>query len=145
LDPSAAMVPVSQTSRHVDCIISHATKPGFSQDANASARVENQVYTCRLCATSATSESQQRVPDHLFPLEYNDIRHTFAFDTYMQSQGRHLLGHHPTCFMPMNWNPLAVGPSLRPAFAPLPIHEQAFRVQDEDPAAVDDNDDNDPQ
>jgi hypothetical protein len=134
--PSASQVPTGPATRHVDCVLSHTIKVDrqVRHGRDRSTHVVDQLYECRLCSTSAMSSSIREQPVQRVVLEYHDIAHTYAFDAYIQAH-RHLTGHVPTCHMPSNWNPHAAAPSLRPAFDPLPIHEQQFPAEESDQAA----------
>jgi hypothetical protein len=111
-------------------VLSHSTlpanllPPGMTTD-----HVKAQKYLCRLFSASSSRQPPALVPTQL--LSYEQIAHTFAFDTYILSQ-RHLHGHVPSLFMPANWNPHAVPPPLRPSHPPLPVHEHAFPPNDDD-------------
>jgi len=124
-DPAASAAPVGVPGRAIDCVLSHHLKQDFDRDNDPHLlrhRVENQVYECRLYATDLHPRDH---PSISRSFEYQEIRHTFAFDCYAQSH-RYLTGHIPVSHMPLNWSPHAVAPSRRPAHPPLPIHEQAI-------------------
>jgi hypothetical protein len=131
--PSASQVPAGPPTRCVDCILSHTSKPAsqLRHGRGQSSHVEDQIYEGRLCSTSAISTSVRAQPDQIGMFRYHEIAHTFAFDTYIQAN-RHLTGHVPVNHMPANWSPQAAAPSLRPAFAPLPIHEQQLPADPQD-------------
>ena len=124
-DPAASAVPVGVPGRAIDCVLSHHLKQGFDRDNDPHLlrhRVEHQIYECRLYSTDLHPRDH---PSISRSFEYNEIKHTFAFDCYAQSH-RYLTGHVPVSHMPLNWSPHAVAPSRRPAHPPLPIHEQAI-------------------
>jgi hypothetical protein len=130
LDPAASHAPTGPPGRNIDCVLSHSTlpanllPPGIALD-----HVKAQKYLCRLFSTSTSRQPPAIASTQL--LSYDQIAHTFAFDTYVLNQ-RHLHGHVPSLFMPANWDPHAVPPSLRPSHPPLPIHEHAFPPNDDE-------------
>jgi hypothetical protein len=75
--------------------------------------------------------SRQQLSSRTANLQYGEICHTFAFDSYFQAN-RKLIGHTAVSHMPANWSPHAVTESQRPSFPPLPLHEQTI------PRSVDD-------
>lgn len=133
-DPAASQAPLGTVGRQVDCVLSHNTKPvpdrvGDSQQERQF-HVANQIYQCRLFMHN-TDTSRQQLSSRTANLRYEDICHTFAFDSYFQAN-RRLIGHVAVSHMPANWCPHAVSESQRPSFPPLPLHEQNI------PRSVDD-------
>jgi hypothetical protein len=126
-DPAASAAPVGVPGRSIDCVIGHHLKHDFNRDNDPDLlrhHVENQVYECRLYATNLADRDH---PSINRSFNYEDIRHTFAFDCYAQSH-RYLSGHVPVSHMPMNWSPHAVAKGRRPAHQPLPFHEIPFPI-----------------
>ena len=124
LDPSASHMPSDIPGRNIDCVIAHHPKSA-SQSQREQLDVRHQVYECRLYST-ATKPADMHSMIRIF--EYDQIKHTHAFDVYCQAV-RQLSGHTPVAFMPDSWNPLAVTPARRPAFPPTPFHETLFREE----------------
>jgi hypothetical protein len=138
-DPAASQAPLGTIGRQIDCVLSHNTKPvhdrvGDSQHERQF-HVRNQIYQCRLFMHN-TDTSRQQLSSRTANLQYGEICHTYAFDSYFQAN-RKLTGHVPVSHMPANWCPHAVSESQRPSFPPLPLHEQTI------PRSVDDEDGND--
>ncbi len=129
-DPAASHAPTGPPGRNIDCVLSHSTlpanllPPGIALD-----HVKAQKYLCRLFSASTSRQPPAIASTQL--LSYDQIAHTFAFDTYVLNQ-RHLQGHVPSLLMPANWNPHAVPPSLRPSHPPLPVHEHTFPPNDDE-------------
>ena len=130
LDPAASQAPTGPPGRNIDCVLSHSALPtNLLPPGVATDHVKAQKYLCRLFSGSSSRLPPALVPTQLF--SYEQIAHTYAFDTYVLSQ-RYLHGHVPSLFMPANWNPHAVPPPLRPSHPPLPVHEHAFPPNDDD-------------
>jgi hypothetical protein len=122
LDPAASHMPSGIPGRNIDCVIAHHPK-NASDSQQERMHVRNQYYECRLYST-ATKPADVSSMIRIF--EYDQIKHTHAFDCYCQAT-RQLSGHTPVAFMPDSWNPLAVNPARRPAFPPTPFHETLLR------------------
>lgn len=140
-DPAASQASLGTVGRQIDCVISHITKPvsdrvGDSQQERQF-HVKNQLYQCRLFMHN-TDTIRQQLSSRTVNLRYEEICHTFAFDSYFQAN-RNLTGHVAVSCMPANWCPHAVSESQRPSFPPLPLHEQTIPrlVNDENGSASD--------
>jgi hypothetical protein len=129
LDPSASQAPTGPPSRNIDCVLSHQPKPNSASSQKR--HVSTQRYKCRLYGTQLSARSQS---DFIRLFDYDEIAHTFAFDSYVQAH-RDLIGHTPVAHMPANWSPHAVSPADRPAHPPLPPHEQIIRPDEAQAAA----------
>jgi hypothetical protein len=129
LDPAASMMAAGPPSRNIDCVLTHMLKsdinPAYDPEGLRH-QVENQIYECRLYGTNLKPRDH---PSLSRMMKYEEIRHTYAFDCYVQAH-RYLLGHVPVSYMPANWNPYAVQPHRRPAHPPLPLHEQSIPPDD---------------
>jgi transposase InsO family protein len=122
-DPSAAMSPLGQTRRQIECVISHRPLRGSQarqpRTAHQRHHVQNFEYTCRLFAADLPDAA---IPHMLRVFTYEDIQHTYAFDCYVLAH-RSLEGHVPISHMPSTFQPQAVARSLRPSHDPCPSHE----------------------
>jgi len=125
-DPSASQMPLGESGRQIDCVISHVLKQDFDRQPGASVHsrfhVSNQMYECRLWSFAKRPSAQ---PALVRPFNYDEIKHTFAFDSYAICHP-FLTGHVPVAHMPLNWNPHAVTMPFRPAYPPGPAHEREF-------------------
>lgn len=131
LDPaavhSAAGTPSQQT---ISCVLSFTLLPAYNTPSHSQDRfhVRHQVYTCRLF-------SWPRVPQDDTVCQrdslYEDICHTFAFDSFIASCPC-LTGHTPVASMPANWDPRAPTRSRRPAHDPVIDAERPFPTIDAD-------------
>ena len=128
-DPSASQAPSGPPSRNIDCVLSHQPKPNTASTGKR--HVSNQQYKCRLYGTQLSARGHSELI-RLF--NYDEICHTFAFDSYVQAH-RDLVGHTPVAHMPANWSPHAAQPTDRPSHPPLPPHEQLIRPDDAQAAA----------
>jgi transposase InsO family protein len=129
LDASASQVPLGPPSRRIDCVLQHSLKPDAPNSPEDKRHVANQIYQCRLYGTDLSASAHANTLIRSFT--YDEIAHTFAFDSYVQSH-RQLVGHSPVTHMPANWNPHATPPQHRPSHPPLPLHEQLFPLNDAD-------------
>ncbi len=131
LDPSAAMSALGNSSRQIECVISHRPRSGYQprqpRTAHQKHHVEHFEYTCRMFAASQPNAS---IPHMQRTFTYEEIRHTYAFDCYVLAH-RSLEGHVPIAHMPASFQPHAVVPSLRPSHDPCPPHEH-FRFHESD-------------
>lgn len=141
-DPSSSLVAASFSGRQIECVLSH-TQITFADPLTSgrhNRHVSNFKYNCRMFSSPRPVSDSRQLEQMLC---YDDIKHTYAFDLYVQAH-RSLVGHVPVSHMPLNWDPRAVKRSDRPAFRAGPIHEADFCAAfDSDTSSVSDADSSD--
>ncbi len=130
-DPSAVNSPTpTPIQRAIECVLSFSLIASYRQRrVNDDTRldVRNQLYSCRLFQDASTADHDRS--NYVMDFFYEDIRHTLAFESFIANHPM-LTGHTPIASMPMNWDPRALIPSLRPAHYPVIAPERSFPVED---------------
>jgi len=110
-DPAASQVPADFQTQHIECVIRHSLKLDFHgvRLPDTVNHVSQQDYVCRMWKPVLLHSD-----DLLHTLTYDQVRHTYAFDSYYVSHPSTLHGHTPIAHMPAGWHPHGVDKALRP-------------------------------